>query len=120
MEAEKEAQPDLAAEKEDESDLGCSGYFICFIFIGGLAFLGVWFSAIFPKVPICSIEQFDFIAPNETINANHTTRIIIYDLEVNSNNRDRGIYYDALNLTFYYKNQPKPSFVPIGNAILNF
>lgn len=67
--------------------------------------------------PICSIENFDVFTLNKTasptIYRNNNT--IRYDLKLNNKeNKDKGIYYDALSLKFYYK--PNSSVVPLGNV----
>ncbi|XP_021758802.1 protein NDR1-like [Chenopodium quinoa] len=76
-----------------------------FIFTLGLTALFMWLN-LKPSNPVYSIENFDVFALNKTANNsiyyknNHTIR---YDFKLNNKeNKDKGVYYDALNLTFYY------------------
>ncbi|XP_074271012.1 protein NDR1-like [Silene latifolia] len=63
--------------------------------------------------PTCSIENFDVFALQKTPNNNS----IHYDLKLKNRNFNKGIYYDALNLTFYYK--PNRSNFPVGNVTID-
>ncbi|KNA16378.1 hypothetical protein SOVF_089620 [Spinacia oleracea] len=97
---------------------GCCRCCFSFIFTSGLTALFLWLN-LKTTNPTCSIENFDVFTLNKTANTtfrnNHTIR---YDLKLNNKeNKDKGIYYDTLNLTFYYK--PNLSFVTLGNATFN-
>ncbi|KAL2943833.1 Protein NDR1 [Bienertia sinuspersici] len=97
-------------------DTSCCRCCCSFIFTLGLTALFLWLN-LKTNNPTCSIENFDVFvlnktAPNFIIKNNHTIR---YDLKLNNkNNKDKGIYYDTLNLTFYHK--PNTSLITLGNA----
>ncbi|KMS98507.1 hypothetical protein BVRB_4g092000 [Beta vulgaris subsp. vulgaris] len=99
-----------------EEESSCCRCCISFIFTSGLTALFLWLS-LRPSNPTCSIENFDVFILNKTANStfknNHT---ILYDLKLNNKgNKDKGIYYDTLNLTFYYK--PNLTLInTLGNA----
>ncbi|WOH04223.1 hypothetical protein DCAR_0623632 [Daucus carota subsp. sativus] len=82
------------------ADRSCCNFCCTFLFTSGLTALFLWLS-LRASNPTCSIQQFDVHALNKTANAtsNHT---IYFDLKLDNKNKDKGIYYDALNLTFYY------------------
>jgi len=93
-----------------EPEHSCCRCCCSFIFTSCLTALFLWLS-LRTSSPTCSIEQFDASALNKTANSttknNHTLH---YDLKLKNTNKDMGVYYDALNLTFYYASKP------IGNA----
>ncbi|KAL9232377.1 hypothetical protein vseg_007496 [Gypsophila vaccaria] len=62
--------------------------------------------------PTCSIEEFDVFTLQKPANNN----TIHYDLKLKNRNFNKGIYYDALNLTFYYK--PSIQSFLIGNVTI--
>ncbi|GAB2230640.1 hypothetical protein Droror1_Dr00014921 [Drosera rotundifolia] len=62
------------------------------------------------KPPIASIEHLTIFALNTTsLPVNNT---ISFDLKLSNQNNDEGVYYDALNLTFYVT----PGHRPIGSS----
>lgn len=105
----------MAAEEQS-----CCGCCCRLIFTSGLTTLFLWLS-LRVNSPTCSIENFTVFALNKTANSsiisnnNNNNHTIRYDLKLNNkDNKDKGIYYDTLNLTFYYKlNQTS---VLLGNA----
>ncbi|KAI8552747.1 hypothetical protein RHMOL_Rhmol06G0291100 [Rhododendron molle] len=68
----------------------------------GLTALSLWL-ILRTSNPICSIQDFYVPALNKTLNSTTTTTSIYFDIELDNPNRDEGIYYNALDLTFYYK-----------------
>ncbi|XP_021755852.1 protein NDR1-like [Chenopodium quinoa] len=97
----------MAAEEGSCCRCCCS-----FIFTIGLTALFMWLN-LKPSNPVYSIENFNVFALNKTANNsiyyknNHTIR---YDFKLNNKeNKDKGVYYDALNLTFYYYDALNPS-----------
>ncbi|KAL2943842.1 Protein NDR1 [Bienertia sinuspersici] len=88
----------------------------CIFSLGALA-LCLWLLFVTTK-PTCSIEEFDVFALTKTIPSSSPTghnNTIYYDLKLKNRNFNKGIYYDTLNLTFYYKPNLVNDF-PIGNA----
>lgn len=77
----------------------------------GLATLFMWLSLRASK-PTCSIQ--DFYAPvlNRSSNSTYNTTIYLH-LKLANGNKDKGIYYDALNITLYYGQNRS---LPIGNV----
>lgn len=95
----------------DGANRSCCNFCCIFIFTSGLTALFLWLS-LRASNPTCSIQRFDVPALNKTANttSNHT---IYFDLKLDNQNKDKGIYYDTLNLTFYYganKSQPIGNF----------
>ncbi|XP_021856453.2 protein NDR1-like [Spinacia oleracea] len=89
----------------------CCTSFIILTIIG----LCIWF-AIRPRIPICTIEEFTVFNIQQTVNSTYNNTIY-YDLKVkNRNTDDVGIYYDTLNVTFYYKRNIDSFPVEIGDA----
>ncbi|KAJ8420138.1 hypothetical protein Cgig2_033912 [Carnegiea gigantea] len=107
----------LTCKSMSEPEQGCCRCCCSFIFTAGLTALFLWLS-LRPSSPTCSIEQFDAFALNKTSNSTTQTKTktkttnhtLYYDLKLKNRNKDMGVYYDALNLTFYYASRP------IGNA----
>ncbi|KAK9674381.1 hypothetical protein RND81_12G229000 [Saponaria officinalis] len=62
--------------------------------------------------PTCSFEEFDVFTLQKPANNN----TIHYDLKLKNRNFNKGIYYDTLNITFYYK--PNIQSLPIGNITI--
>lgn len=92
---------------------GCCG-FVTSVAISAILF---WLLLIRTSKPTCSIEEFDvFGLKGKTNNATHPSNTIhyLYDLKLRNKNINKGIYYDALNVTFYYN--PNSNSSPIGNA----
>ncbi|KAL7218069.1 hypothetical protein ACSBR2_011357 [Camellia fascicularis] len=95
------------------SDSGCASCCRCcfsFILTSGLTALFMWLS-LRTTNPICSIQYFYVPALNKTSNSQNNTTIY-FDLKLDNPNKDKGIYYDTLNLTLYYP--PNKTF-PIAN-----
>ncbi|XP_074348826.1 protein NDR1-like [Apium graveolens] len=95
----------------DGANRSCCNFCCTFIFTSGLTALFLWLS-LRASNPTCSIQRFDVPALNKTANStsNHT---IYFDLKLDNQNKDKGIYYDTLNLTFSYgvnKSQPIGNF----------
>ncbi|KAK2984798.1 hypothetical protein RJ640_004623 [Escallonia rubra] len=79
---------------------GCGRCCCSFILTSGLTALFMWLS-LRTSPPVCSIQNFYVPALNKT--ANHTTNHTIYfDLKLDNENKDKGIYYDNITLTFNY------------------
>uniref|UniRef100_A0A5B6YRC5 Late embryogenesis abundant protein LEA-2 subgroup domain-containing protein n=1 Tax=Davidia involucrata TaxID=16924 RepID=A0A5B6YRC5_DAVIN len=92
---------------------GCCRCCFSFILTSGLTALFMWLS-LRTSNPVCSIQDFYVPALDKTANST-TNTTISFDLKLDNENKDKGIYYDALNLTLYYgPNQSHPN--PIGNA----
>ncbi|XP_059442761.1 protein NDR1-like [Corylus avellana] len=65
----------------------------------GVLSLIVWLT-LRADTPKCSIQYFYLPALNKTLNTpkNNT---LLFELRLQNTNKDKGVYYDALNLTFY-------------------
>ncbi|CAO2835960.1 unnamed protein product [Amaranthus hypochondriacus] len=99
-----------------EENSSCCRCCCSFIFTSGLTALFIWLN-LRAHNPVCSIENFDVFSLNKSANSSiiNNNRTIHYDLKLNNkNNKDKGIYYDILNLTFYYK--PNQTLISLGNA----
>ncbi|KAL5730940.1 hypothetical protein ACHQM5_003716 [Ranunculus cassubicifolius] len=82
-------------------DAGCCRCCTGLIFSTGLTALFLWLS-LRPSKPTLSIESFYIPALNKTLNSPRNTTIF-FDLKLNNkDNKDKGVHYDVLNLTFYY------------------
>ncbi|KAH7844992.1 hypothetical protein Vadar_033959 [Vaccinium darrowii] len=88
---------------------GCCRCCSSFILTLGFTALFMWLSLRTSK-PVCSIQ--DIYVPPLNKSENSTYYKIYFDLKLDNENKDKGIYYDALNLTFYY---PPNLTTPIGN-----
>ncbi|XP_030542811.1 protein NDR1-like [Rhodamnia argentea] len=71
-----------------------------FIFTAGLSSLFMWLTLRASK-PSCSIYQFYLPALNRSAGTPTNTTIFM-DVKLSNGNNDKGIYYDAVNLTVYY------------------
>ncbi|XP_050369570.1 protein NDR1-like [Argentina anserina] len=89
---------------------GCCQCCFSFIFTVGLTALFMWLSLRTSK-PSCSIKYFYLPALNKTLN-DTANRTLYVSLILNNGNKDKGIYYDTVNLTFSVPNNTKP----VGNA----
>ncbi|XP_021755853.1 uncharacterized protein LOC110721036 [Chenopodium quinoa] len=71
-------------------------------------------------VPSTYMEEFTVFAIKENSTTNSSRHNTIhFELWFNNRERKKGVYYDALNLTFYYKpNDNISSLIPIGNATI--
>ncbi|KAF5195290.1 Ndr1-like, partial [Thalictrum thalictroides] len=90
---------------------GCCRCCTGFIFTLGLTALFLWLS-LRPDKPTLSIEEFYIPALNKTLNDTSNTTIS-FDFKLRNNNKDKGVYYDDLNLTFYYTHN-------LGLPVANF
>ncbi|KMS98513.1 hypothetical protein BVRB_4g092060 [Beta vulgaris subsp. vulgaris] len=68
-----------------------------------------------PSIPKCYIEEFDVFALRENTNSTHLNNTIYYNLKLKNRNTDKGVYYDTINLNFYYKPNEYTSLA-IGNS----
>ncbi|XP_021755507.1 protein NDR1-like [Chenopodium quinoa] len=98
----------MAAQKKFSKGGGCCGV-ITTVAISAILF---WFLIIRTSKPVCSIEEFDiFSLTNSTNNVihhnntSHYNNTISYDLKLNNKNHNKGIFYDAVDVTFYYKSK---------------
>ncbi|KAJ7948479.1 protein NDR1-like [Quillaja saponaria] len=91
-----------------ESD-GCGRCCLSFILTLGLTALFFWLSLRTDK-PKCSIEHFYVPALNKSLNSPHNTSIY-FMLQLNNPNKDKGIHYDNVNLTFSVSNNPNATSV---------
>ncbi|KAI3954178.1 hypothetical protein MKW98_018002 [Papaver atlanticum] len=90
----------------------CTG----FLFSSGLTALLLWLT-LKSSSPKYSIESFYVPVLNKnSTSVNSTT--ISFDLRLKNENRNKGIYYDALDLTFFYYFPENSSFSEIGNITI--
>ncbi|XP_062018206.1 protein NDR1-like [Rosa rugosa] len=94
---------------------GCCQCCFSFIFTVGLTALFMWLSLRTSK-PSCSIQYFYLPALNKTLNDTGNKTLYV-SLWLINGNKDKGIYYDNVNLTFSLPNTPNTSKqVVVGNA----
>ncbi|KAM5585739.1 protein NDR1 [Rosa sericea] len=84
---------------------GCCQCCFSFIFTVGLTALFMWLSLRTSK-PSCSIKYFYLPALNKTLNDTRNSTLYV-SLSLNNGNKDKGIYYDNVNLTFSLPNTNK-------------
>lgn len=89
---------------------GCCQCCFSFIFTCGLTALFLWLSLRTSK-PKCSIKYFYLPALNRTLNDTANTTLYV-SLVLNNGNKDKGIYYDTVNLTVSVPNITKS----VGNG----
>lgn len=65
--------------------------------------------------PTCSVEFFYVPALNRTLNSPGNTTVYL-NLRLNNGNKDKGIFYDNVNLTVYYVHNIS---VPEGKKLIN-
>ncbi|KAK9938390.1 hypothetical protein M0R45_015133 [Rubus argutus] len=82
---------------------GCCQCCFSFIFTCGLTALFMWLS-LRTSNPKCSIKYFYLPALNQTLN-NTTNTTLYVSLVLNNGNKDKGIYYDNVNLTVSVPNK---------------
>ncbi|KAF9588069.1 hypothetical protein IFM89_007310 [Coptis chinensis] len=81
---------------------GCCSCCTGFIISLGLSALFLWLS-LKPSKPTLSIEEFYVPALNKTAANDTKSDIITFTLKLNNKaNKDKGVYYDALNVTLYH------------------
>lgn len=80
---------------------GCCGCRCCFKLIFGLGFasLSIWLY-LRASIPKCSIQYLYIPALNKTSDTPPNSTLIFEFMQDNGN-KNKGIYYDAVNLTFY-------------------
>jgi hypothetical protein len=83
----------------DRESGGCCRCCFSFIITLGLTSLFMWLSlrADNPKI---TIKYFYLPALNKTFNNRTTNKTLIIELKLDNGNKDKGIYYDAINLNF--------------------
>ncbi|XP_059662524.1 protein NDR1-like [Cornus florida] len=96
----------------DSRNAGCCRCCCSFVLTSGLTALFMWLS-LRTTHPTCSIQDFYLPALQNTTpnynSTNSTNTTIYFDLKLDNKNKDKGIHYDALNLTIYYgENQSHP------------
>ncbi|KAI3899974.1 hypothetical protein MKW92_040465 [Papaver armeniacum] len=93
----------------------CTG----FLFSSGLTALLLWLT-LKPSSPKYSIESFYVPILNKTTTSQSTVNstTISFDLRLKNENRNKGIYYDALDLTFFYYFPENSSFLQIGDITI--
>ncbi|XP_026460651.1 protein NDR1-like [Papaver somniferum] len=83
--------------------------------------LVVWLT-IRSSPPGFSIHKFTVPALNQTSldfkNSKTINATISFEAKLKNENKEKGIYYDALNLTLFYYYEKNLSFLPIGNLLL--
>ncbi|KAM7492671.1 hypothetical protein LguiA_035592 [Lonicera macranthoides] len=94
------------------TDGGCCRCCFSFILTSGLTALFMWLS-LRTSNPVCSIQDFYVPALNKSSNSSSTNHTIYFDLKLDNENNDKGIYYDTFNLTISY--DTSKGLIPIGN-----
>jgi hypothetical protein len=99
----------------DRESGGCCRCCFSFIITLGLTSLFLWLS-LRADDPKCTIKHFYLPALNRTLNDSKNSTLI-FELKLDNGNKDKGIYYDDINLTFY--DNPNMSLSrPMGNFII--
>ncbi|RZC59727.1 hypothetical protein C5167_007027 [Papaver somniferum] len=93
----------------------CTG----FLFSSGLTAVLLWLT-LKPSSPKYSIESFYVPVLNKTSTSQATVNstTISFDLRLKNENRNKGIYYDALDLTFFFYFPENSSFLRIGDITI--
>ncbi|XP_021758591.1 protein NDR1-like [Chenopodium quinoa] len=94
----------------------CRG--ISLIIVLAIAGVLIWFLVKLYN-PRFYLDQFSVFSRQETTSSHNNNYTIQYDLWIRNNyihNDDLGIYYDALNVTFYYKPDVNSFPIKIGDA----
>lgn len=85
----------------DSEPGGCCRCCCSFIFTLGLTSLFMWLSLRVDN-PKCSVQYFYLPALNKTLGLNTSTNSTLdFQLSLDNGNKDKGIYYDAVNVTFH-------------------
>ncbi|KAB2615727.1 protein NDR1-like [Pyrus ussuriensis x Pyrus communis] len=96
---------------------GCCRCCFSFIFSLGLTALFMWLS-LRTSNPKCTIRSFYLPALNRTLNDTKNTTLFV-TLRLKNTNNDKGVFYDAVNLTF--RLQPNATAKPVAtSAVLRF
>ncbi|KAM2000445.1 hypothetical protein COP2_007736 [Malus domestica] len=118
----KEAEANVASKDSGRNKLqlwksnmpdqsgGCCRCCFSFIFTLGLTALFVWLS-LRTSNPKCTIRSFYLPALNRTLNDTKNTTVFV-TLRLGNTNKDKGVYYDAVNLTF--RLQPNATGIPVA------
>lgn len=102
-----------ASSRETAPTMGDSnGCLLClrFVFTLGLMALFLWLS-LRTSEPTCTIEDLYVPSLNQSANAAANTSLYFH-LRLKNNNKDKRVYYDALNLTFTCL----PASISVANA----
>lgn len=83
----------------DRESGGCCRCCFSFIITLGLTSLFMWLS-LRADNPKCTIKHFYLPTLNKTLNDPKNSSLI-FELKLDNGNKDKGIYYDDINLTFY-------------------
>ncbi|KAJ6670177.1 hypothetical protein OIU85_009362 [Salix viminalis] len=81
---------------------GGGGCCLCccrFIFTLGLTSLFMWLS-LRTSSPDCLLSKF-YIPLNQTFNSPNLTTTLEFELRLKNTNKDKGVYYDPINVTFF-------------------
>lgn len=92
-------------DRDTERGGNCCSCCLSFIFTAGLTSLFLWLSLRANK-PKCSIQNFYIPALNKTLNSRDNTSLN-FMVRCDNPNRDQGIYYDDVHLTFSTTNTTK-------------
>ncbi|XP_040988438.1 protein NDR1-like [Juglans microcarpa x Juglans regia] len=91
---------------------GCCRCCCSFIFTLGLTSLFMWLS-LRTNDPNCSVQNFYLPALNKTLNTPRNNTLI-FMVRLDNTNKDKGVYYDNVSLTFYDSPNKSQSHL-IGN-----
>ncbi|XP_068311952.1 protein NDR1-like [Pyrus communis] len=91
---------------------GCCRCCFSFIFSLGLTALFMWLS-LRTSNPKCTIRSFYLPALNRTLNDTKNTTLFV-TLRLKNINNDKGVFYDAVNLTF--RLQPNATAKPVATS----
>ncbi|KAL9383171.1 hypothetical protein Peur_023494 [Populus x canadensis] len=86
----------------DSGGGGCGRCCCNFIFTLGLTALFMWLS-LRTSSPNCLLSKF-YLPLNQTSNSSNLTSLE-FELRLKNTNKDKGVYYDPINVTFYTPNR---------------
>ncbi|KAL8226489.1 hypothetical protein R6Q57_016321 [Mikania cordata] len=103
---------------QQTSGTGCFRCCFSFTLTLGLTSLFMWLS-LRTSNPILSIQDIYIPALNKTLNSTADQRIYL-DLKLDNGNKDKGIFYDTLNISLHYQTNDSNAIigVPISNYTL--
>ncbi|KAK0602816.1 hypothetical protein LWI29_037227 [Acer saccharum] len=99
---------------------GCCRCCFSFIFTLGLTSLFMWLS-LRTSDPKCSIDKFYLPALNGSLNSSerNTNNTLYFLLKLENPNKDKGIYYDPVNVTVaVYNDKPSKNLSQIGRYVI--
>ncbi|XP_015577079.3 protein NDR1-like [Ricinus communis] len=96
-----------------DSGGGCCRCCCSFIFTLGLTALFMWLS-LRPSKPKCLLKKFYIPALNHSLTPRGNTSLI-FQLGLENTNKDKGVYYDPVNVTFF--DSPKRNHT-VGNFVI--